>query len=155
MSSRALPVSSRQQAFHPPHEWQGLSRPIFCKETWMQIKDLLKRDLRERIEEVIKLSQDDEETVYTEITEYVATERIQEHYRTLLRAIAEAPAEPHEGIGVWVSGFFGSGKSSFAKNLGYVLDNRSVLGHLSADLFKQQVQDEEITRLVDFITLTI
>ena len=121
----------------------------------MQIKDLLKRDLREPIEEVIKLSQDDEETVYTEITEYVATDRIQEHYRTLLRAIAEAPAEPHEGIGVWVSGFFGSGKSSFAKNLGYVLDNRTVLGHLSADLFKQQVQDEEITRLVDFITLTI
>src|SRR5258708_10896051 len=121
----------------------------------MQIKDLLKRDLRERIEEVIKLSQDDEETVYTEITEYVATERIREHYRTLLRAIAEAPAEPHEGIGVWVSGFFGSGKSSFAKNLGYVLDNRTVLGHPAADLFTQQVQDEEITRLVDFITLTI
>src|SRR6266516_811963 len=121
----------------------------------MQIKDLLKRDLRERIEEVIKLSQDDEETVYTEITEYVATDRIREHYRTLLRAIAEAPAEPHEGIGVWVSGFFGSGKSSFAKNLGYVLDNRTVLGHLAADLFKQQVQDEEITRLVDFITLKL
>lgn len=119
----------------------------------MQIKDLLKRDLRERIEEVIKLSQDDEETVYTEITEYVATERIREHYRTLLRAIAEAPAEPHEGIGVWVSGFFGSGKSSFTKNLGYVLDNRTVLGHQAADLFKQQVQDEEITRQVDFITL--
>ena len=69
----------------------------------MQIKDLLKHDLRERIEEVVKLSQDDEETVYTEITEYVATDRIREHYRTLLRAIAEAPAEPHEGIGVWVS----------------------------------------------------
>lgn len=121
----------------------------------MQIKDLLKRDLRERIEEVIKLSQDDEETVYSEITEYVATDRIREHYRTLLRAIAEAPAEPHEGIGVWVSGFFGSGKSSFAKNLGYVLENRTVQGHPAADLFKQQVQDEEITRLVDFITLKI
>lgn len=121
----------------------------------MQIKDLLKRDLRERIEEVIKLSQDDEETVYTEITEYVATDRIREYYRTLLRAIAEAPAEPDEGIGVWVSGFFGSGKSSFAKNLGYVLDNRTVLGHPAADLFKQQMQDEEILRLVDFITLKI
>ncbi|HEY7415365.1 MAG TPA: hypothetical protein VH593_09245, partial [Ktedonobacteraceae bacterium] len=121
----------------------------------MRIKDLLKRDLSERIEEVIKLNQADEETVYTELTEYVATDRIRDHYRTLLRAMAEAPAEPHEGIGVWISGFFGSGKSSFAKNLGYVLQNRTVQGHHAAALFKQQLQDEEITRLVDFITLKI
>ena len=92
----------------------------------MQIKDLLRRDLSERIEEVVKLNQTDEETVYTELTEYVATERIRDHYRTVLRAILQAPAEPHEGIGVWISGFFGSGKSSFAKNLGYVLENRTV-----------------------------
>ena len=110
----------------------------------MQIKDLLKRDLRERIEEVIKLSQDDEETVYTEITEYVATERIREHYRTLLRAIAEAPAEPHEGIGVWISGFFGSGKSSFAKNLGYVLDNRTLLGHRCQSISASRTQQARV-----------
>ncbi len=121
----------------------------------MRIKYLLKRDLSERIEEVIKLNQADEETVYTELTEYVATARIHEHYRTLLHAMAEAPAEPHEGVGVWISGFFGSGKSSFAKNLGYVLDNHTVQGHRAADLFAQQLQDEEITRLVEFITLKI
>src|SRR5712692_12051654 len=114
----------------------------------MQIKDLLKRDLRERIEEVIKLSQDDEETVYTEITEYVATDRIREHYRTLLRAIAEAPAEPHEGIGVWISGFFGSGKSSFAKNLGYVLANRVVQGESASSLFLRQVESKRISEYV-------
>src|SRR5260221_5655613 len=117
----------------------------------VQIKDLLKRGLCERIEEVIKLSQDDEETVYTEIGEYVATERIREHYRSLLRAIAEAPAEPHEGVGVWVSGFFGSGKSSFAKNLGYALQNRPVLGSKFADLFKQQLGDNRISDLLDLI----
>jgi hypothetical protein len=121
----------------------------------MRIQELLKRDLSERIEEVIKLNQVDEETVYTELTEYVATDRIRGHYRTLLRSIADAPAEPHEGIGVWISGFFGSGKSSFAKNLGYLLENRPVQGHRAADLFKQQLQDVEITRLVDFITLKL
>ena len=36
-----------------------------------------------------------------------------------------------------------------------MLDNRTVWGYPAADLFKQQVQDEEITRLVDFITLKI
>src|SRR5712692_10211573 len=98
-----------------------------------RIGDLLTRDLSRKIEEIIQVDQDDEQSVYTEITEYIATDSIRDQYADLLKAIAEAPADPHEGVGVWVSGFFGSGKSSFAKNLGYVLDNRIVLGHLSAD----------------------
>jgi hypothetical protein len=64
------------------------------------IGDLLARDLRQKIEEIIKVDQTDEQSVYTEITEYIATERIRQQYRDLLKAIAEAPAEPHEGIGV-------------------------------------------------------
>src|SRR6266699_191458 len=100
------------------------------------IGDLLNRDLSRTIEEIIKVEQADEQSVHDEITEYVATDSIREQYHQLFRAIADAPSEPHEGIGVWVSGFFGSGKSSFAKNLGYVLDNRTVLGYPAADLFK-------------------
>ena len=86
----------------------------------MIIRDILARDLGQRIEEIIKVDQTDEQTVFTEITEYVATDRIKEQYRSLLKAIADFPTEPHEGVGVWISGFFGSGKSSFAKILGYV-----------------------------------
>ena len=93
------------------------------------IGDLLSRDLNQIIEEIIQVDQIDEQTVYSEITEYVATNRIKEHYKDLLEAIAAAPSEPSEGIGIWISGFFGSGKSSFAKNLGYVLSNPQVLGH--------------------------
>jgi len=117
----------------------------------MHIKDLLKRDLHEKIEEIIKVDQADEETVYRELTEYVVTNRIREQYRALLKAMAEAPAQPHEGIGIWISGFFGSGKSSFAKILGYVLADRTVLGRRAADLFKAQVNDSEISALVDFL----
>ena len=61
------------------------------------------------------------------------------------------PADPHESVGVWVSGFFGSGKSSFAKNLGYALENRTVLGSKFADLFKQQLDDTRISDLLDLI----
>src|SRR6266850_2957885 len=93
------------------------------------IGDLLERDLSRKIEEIIQVDQADEQSVYDEITEYVATDSIREQYHQLFRAIAEAPSEPHEGIGVWISGFFGSGKSSFAKNLGYALENRKVLKH--------------------------
>lgn len=115
------------------------------------IRDLLKRDLSRKIEEIIQVDQADEHSVYEEITEYVATDSIRQHYADLLKAIAEAPAEPHESVGVWVSGFFGSGKSSFVKNLGYALKNRKVLGSDFADLFKRQVDDPQVRHLIDFI----
>src|SRR6266704_621583 len=108
------------------------------------IRDLLARDLDQRIEEIIKLDQLDEEAVHTELTEYVVTPGIANQYRTLLRAIAESRSDPHEGIGVWISGFFGSGKSSFAKNVGYVLANRSVLGRRASELFDAQLGDTHI-----------
>src|ERR1700752_5460329 len=92
------------------------------------IADLLHRDLSRKIEEIIQVDQANEQSVHAEITEYVATDSIREQYHQLFKAIADAPSEPHEGIGVWISGFFGSGKSSFAKNLGYALQNRPVLG---------------------------
>jgi len=121
----------------------------------MRIADLLERDLSRGIEEIIKVDQADEQSVHAEITEYVATDRIKSQYRDLFRAISEAPSELTEGIGVWISGFFGSGKSSFAKNLGYVLANQTVLGKPASQLFKTQVQDQRISELVDFINIGI
>src|SRR5450631_2354859 len=103
------------------------------------IGELLSRPLNRKIEEIIQVDQGDEQSVYDEITEYVVTDSIRQQYHQLFKAIAEAPSEPHEGIGVWVSGFFGSGKSSFAKYLGYGLQNRSVKGSKFADLFKNQL----------------
>src|ERR1700730_11286864 len=88
------------------------------------IGDVLARDLERKIEEIIQVDQADEQSVYAEISEYIATDSIRGQYAHLLRAIGEPPADPNEGVGVWVSGFFGSGKSSFAKNLGYALQNR-------------------------------
>src|SRR6266849_8035559 len=92
------------------------------------VGDLLTRDLSRKIEEIIQVDQADEQSVYAEITEYVATDSIREQYHDLLKAVAEAPSEPHEIVGVWVSGFFVSVKSSFEKKLGYALENRMGLG---------------------------
>jgi hypothetical protein len=72
------------------------------------IGELLARDLNRKIEEIIQVDQADERSMYEEITEYIATGSIRDQYAQLLEAIAEAPADPHEGIGVWISGFFGS-----------------------------------------------
>ena len=115
------------------------------------ISNLLSRDLSRKIEEIIQVDQNDEQSVYSEITEYIATDSIRDQYVTLLKAIAEAPSDPHESVGVWVSGFFGSGKSSFAKNLGYALQNRRVHGQDFASLFKQQICDDQVGNLIDLI----
>ena len=115
------------------------------------IGELLTRDLSRKIEEITQVDQTDDDSVYEEITEYVATDSIRKHYASLLRAIAEAPAEPHEGIGVWISGFFGSGKSSFAKNLGYAVQNRQVRGCDFASLFKTQIEDQQVSDLLDLV----
>jgi hypothetical protein len=115
------------------------------------IGDLLVRDLSRKIEEIIQVDQADEASVHAEITEYVATDSIRDQYHRLLKSIADAPTDPNESVGVWVSGFFGSGKSSFAKNLGYALENRTVLGSKFADLFKQHLGDARISDLLDNI----
>src|SRR5262245_34382611 len=107
-----------------------------------KIGDLLTRDLSRKIEEIIQVDQADEQSVHAEISEYVATDSIRAQYHHLLKAVAEAPADPHESVGVWVSGFFGSGKSSFAKNLGYALQNRTVVGEKFAELFKEQINKD-------------
>ncbi|MCL4487040.1 MAG: BREX system P-loop protein BrxC [Chloroflexi bacterium] len=120
-----------------------------------EIRELLKIDLSQPIEEVIKLSQTDEHAVFTEISEYVPTDSIRDHYRRLLKAIADSHPEPEEGIGVWISGFFGSGKSSFAKNLGYVLSNKTVLGKRAVDLFNERLTDKRIAEYIDLINQTI
>ena len=120
-----------------------------------KIGELLDRDFRKPIEEIIKVNNADEETVYTELTEYIATDRIKTEYERLFRAMADAPKTPNADVGVWISGFFGSGKSSFAKNLGYVLANRTVLGKSASKLFIDQVKATKIKDFIEFLNASI
>ena len=72
----------------------------------------------------------------TRFDEYVVTEADPRPLRSRSStSTAETPNKPHEGIAVWVSGFFGSGKSSFAKMLGLALENRPVLGEAAGEIF--------------------
>jgi len=119
------------------------------------IGDLLSRPLDRTIVEVIQVDADKDEDLYSEITEYIATDSIKDQYAMLLKAIAEAPSDPHDSVGVWISGFFGSGKSSFAKNLGYALQNRQVMGQDFATFFKQQIEDKRVGDLLDSILARI
>jgi Family of unknown function (DUF6079) len=116
------------------------------------IKELFALDIERPIEEVIKVDQDDAQIVHDEISEYIVTDSILDHYREIFLKYWETKNKPHEGIGIWVSGFFGSGKSSFAKMLGMALQNRDVLGESAADLFGKRTGDNETQVLLKQIT---
>src|SRR5690606_37310001 len=104
------------------------------KATSQKILDLFDRQVYRRIEEVIKVDQTNTAVVREEIEEYIPTQSIKASYRKILERFQETPNQPHEGIGVWISGFFGAGKSSFAKILGYALENRDLDGVSPAEL---------------------
>lgn len=104
--------------------------------------------------EVVDARKHDPVTDFAELTEYVATDRIKAEYERLFAAMAAAANSPSKCIGVWVSGFYGSGKSSFAKNLGYVLANREVLGASASSIFLQQVDSPRISEYVEFLNRT-
>lgn len=115
------------------------------------IKTLFANDIHRRIEEVIKVDQTDEEIIRDEINEYVVTDAIRSHFTGILEAYRETPNKPHEGIAIWVSGFFGSGKSSFAKMLGLSVANRTVAGESAAERFAHRAGDMKLQVLLKTI----
>jgi hypothetical protein len=94
----------------------------------MKIKDLFLKPIDRPINGVIKADQMDEASVWQELEEYVVTKQISDYLGKFFDAYLEAMDRPNdaaitERMGVWVSGFFGSGKSHFIKILSYLLEN--------------------------------
>lgn len=119
------------------------------------IKTLFASDIHRRIEEVIKVDQTDEEVIRDEISEYVVTDAIRTHYNEVLEAYRAAPNKPTDGVSIWVSGFFGSGKSSFAKMLGLAIANRNVAGTSAAERFAERTGDKKLQVLLKGINENI
>mgnify|MGYP006424609933 CR=1 FL=1 len=117
-----------------------------------EIESLFYRDIHRDIEEVIKVDQEEEEIIRNEIDEYIITDAIANHYQQILDRYYETKNNPHEGIGIWVSGFFGSGKSSFAKMLGLAVENRDIVGEGAASRFATRTDDKKIQTLLSNIT---
>ena len=116
-----------------------------------KIQDLFANDISRRIEEVIKVDQANEEIIREELREYVVTDSIKNQMVEILDHYAQTPNKPHEGIGIWVSGFFGSGKSSFAKYLGLALENRPILGEGAGEILGKRTGDQKVQVLLNNI----
>ena len=83
----------------------------------MQIKDMFEKRIERDIKGVIKVGQSDEENVYQELDEYVVTKELLKHFRDFFDNYEKGINGSTDKMGVWISGFFGSGKSHFLKIL--------------------------------------
>ena len=119
--------------------------------TSMKISELFRRDIYRTIEEVVKVDLADEDVIAAELDEYIATTHILHEMEDVLEAYQESINSPNETCTVWVSGFFGSGKSSWAKVLGYLLWNPTVVGQPAAERFFERTHAPRLTALLNTI----
>jgi hypothetical protein len=113
-----------------------------------KIKDLIRRDIAVKVEGVVKVY--DHAALASEIREYVVTDKIEEELKRILDTFTQVSETLRRGgksrdvVGIWVSGFFGSGKSHFAKVLGFLLQNESLQdgsGESCIDAFEKHLSD--------------
>lgn len=107
----------------------------------MKIQSMFQKDINRDINGVVKVAQDDEKSLHQELSEYIITKELRRHFRTFFDNYTKAIDQPTDKMGVWISGFFGSGKSHFLKMLPYLLSNREVQGVPAIDYFKDKFDD--------------
>ena len=108
----------------------------------MQIKDMFAKKIDREIQGVIIVGQGEETNVSQELEEYVVTRELQKHFADFFNAYKKSIDGNTPKMGVWISGFFGSGKSHFLKILSYLLDNKLVGDKHAIDYF---IDDKKIT----------
>ncbi|KPA14790.1 DNA repair ATPase [Candidatus Magnetomorum sp. HK-1] len=118
----------------------------------MQVKDIFKKDIARPINGVVKADQLNESVIWQELEEYVLTSELDGHFRKFLSSYLSAFENPNDPtltdrMAVWVSGFFGSGKSHFIKILSYLLANRKTINpdtnneKRAVDFFSDKIKD--------------
>jgi len=113
----------------------------------MILKEFFVKDINRTIETVVKA--DDQEHVLDEVVEYVVTNEVSKKIGEFFSAYND-----YQGAnGVWISGFFGSGKSHLLKILSYVLENREFNGYKLGELFAEKIEDDKILK-ADILSAT-
>ncbi len=107
----------------------------------MRIYDLFHKPIDRDIKGVIKVEQNDEMNMKQELDEYVVTRELKKHIDHFFTSYGKGIDEVTDKIGVWISGFFGSGKSHFLKILSYLLENKKIDEKLPIEYFEEKVDD--------------
>lgn len=106
----------------------------------MKLRNLFQKDINRPIETVIKA--DDQDDIFTEVNEYVVTQEIAKKVGEFFAAYNNYAG----ANGVWISGFFGSGKSHLLKILSYVLENKQYDEVQLGELFANKIEDDKMLK---------
>ena len=107
-----------------------------------KLKEIYEKDIEREIQGVIKV--DDENFIKQELEEYVVTDELLKHFNSFFDSYNSGINGNTEKMGVWISGFFGSGKSHFLKIISYLLENKIVDGKHAVDYFDGKIQDTKL-----------
>ena len=118
----------------------------------MNIESIFSKKLTRNINGVVKAEEKDNENIFVELDEYVVTRELHKHFNDFFEVYS--PTVNYQGVassgnnGVWISGFFGSGKSHFLKILSYLLENNVVEyegnSRRAVDFFENKINDNEL-----------
>jgi hypothetical protein len=98
----------------------------------MKIKQIFEKPIDRNVDPVISVELKDEDKYLDEVAEYVFTESSINSMTGLLRNVSGNM----ENTGVWINGYFGSGKSHFIKYLFHLLGNHKEIKDLAWDNFE-------------------
>ncbi|PIC94624.1 hypothetical protein CSV69_15785 [Sporosarcina sp. P26b] len=107
----------------------------------MLLKEMFLKNIERDIRGVIKVAQTSDRDIYQELDEYVVTQELHKHLSKFYDNYQKGIDGKTDKMGVWISGFFGSGKSHFLKILAYLLANQPVGGKRPIDFFEEKIQD--------------
>jgi hypothetical protein len=108
----------------------------------MKQKELYLKDIYRPIEGVIKAN--DERHLLQELEEYVLTNELLgiSNRNKMLPGLFEELTQNNFNSSIWISGYFGSGKSHLLKMLSLVLENKEINGIKCADIFANKASDD-------------
>ncbi len=106
------------------------------------------KQLNRNIESVVTFGAKTADDLKAEVREYVVTDKLHDNYEDVLEDFQQSFDNGSKEVGVWVSGFYGSGKSSFAKYLGLSFDKSLMIDGVSfGDRLMSRINDTRITQM--------
>ena len=87
------------------------------------LTSLFRKNINRHIEGVVKADDIELAKLNQEVDEYVLTQSLEKKLEELLEAYSEKYSD---GNGVWISGFFGSGKSHLLKMVALLLEIKTL-----------------------------